>query len=394
MLKQKLCDYVPQSECTERQGRPYSLKWVLKNKGEEVRARLVVREIKKAKSEYEKLEPSDVFSAMPPVESLKALVSHVMTERVDKRGRILVLAVFDVSRAHFYGVCERDVTLKLNKTMYGTQDASNAWQKLWCEHLRNNGFELGANNPALYRSELVNGFCHGDDFVTAAAEDQKEVFGKMLQEKFDTRRIGMIGAAKHLDKELEVLHRSVRVINDELMEIEADQKHVPRLLEDLGLVQGNVVKTPRVKLSATESNDIENSSILEGEQATLFRSGTMRCAYLAQDRADISEAIKCLARRLSKPRIGHMIQLKRVARYLKGVPTKAQQYPAQEKSKAHLEVHVDSDWAGDTGTRRSTTGVIVRRGQHLLRHSSTVRSVIGLSSAESEYYALTKGGCS
>ena len=36
----------------------------------------------------------------------------------------------------------------------------------------------------------------------------------------------------------------------------------------------------------------------------------------------------------------------------------------------------------------------MRRGQHLLRHSSTVRNVIGLSSAESEYYALTKGGCS
>ena len=204
----------------------------------------------------------------------------------------------------------------------------------------------------------------------------------------------MIGAAKHLDIELEVLHRSVRVINDELMEIEADQKHVPRLLEDLGLVQGNVVKTPRVKLSATESNAIENSSILEGEQATLFRSGTMRCAYLVQDRADISEAIKCLARGMSKPRTGHMIQLKRVARYLKGVQRKAQQYPAQEKSKAHFEVHVDSDWAGDTVTRRSTTGVIVRRGQHLLRHSSTVQSVIGLSSAESEYHALTKGGCS
>ena len=61
MLKQKLFDYVPESECAERQGRPYSLKWVLKNKGEKVRARLVVREIKKAKSEGEKLEPSDVF---------------------------------------------------------------------------------------------------------------------------------------------------------------------------------------------------------------------------------------------------------------------------------------------------------------------------------------------
>ena len=73
--------------------------------GEKIRVRLVVREITKTKSEDEKLEPSDLFSAMPPMESLKALVSHVMTERVGRRGRNLVLAVFDVSRAHFYGVC-------------------------------------------------------------------------------------------------------------------------------------------------------------------------------------------------------------------------------------------------------------------------------------------------
>ena len=45
-------------------------------------------------------------------------------------------------------MCERDVYVeslvelhrpglvaKLNKTMDGTQDASNAWQKLWGEHL-------------------------------------------------------------------------------------------------------------------------------------------------------------------------------------------------------------------------------------------------------------------
>ena len=86
--------------------------------------------------------------------------------------------------------------------------------------------------------------------------------------------------------------------------------------EDLGLFQGNVVKTPRVKLSATESNATENSSILDGEQATLFRSGTVRCAYLAQDRADISEAVKCLARGMSKPRTGHMIHFETCGKVL------------------------------------------------------------------------------
>ena len=189
-------------------------------------------------------------------------------------------------------MCERDVYVepptelhrlglvaKLNKTMYQTQDASNAWQKLSREHLRSNGFELGASNPPLHKSDLVNGSCHGDDFVTAAAEDQIESIGKLLHEKFDTRCIGMVGAAEHLDRELEVLHRTVRVIdhiNSELMEIEgADQKRVHHLLEDLGLTQSNTVKTPRMKLSASEAETIENSTILEGEQATTFRSGTV-----------------------------------------------------------------------------------------------------------------------
>ena len=150
--------------------------------------------------------------------------------------------------------------------------------------------------------------------MTAAAEDQIESFGKLLQEKFGTRRIGMIGAAEHLGKELEVLHRSVRVINSDMMEIDADQRHVPQLLEDLGLIQRNILKTPRVKLSAIEAEASENGPILEEEYATTFWSGTMRCAYLAQDRLDISAAIKCLARAMSKPKAGHMTQLKRVAR--------------------------------------------------------------------------------
>ena len=87
--------------------------------------------------------------------------------------------------------------------MYGTQDAS---RNCGANTFAAIAFELGAINPALCRSELVNGFHHGDDFVTAAAEDQIESVGKLLREKFDTRRIGMIGAAEHLDKQLEVLH--------------------------------------------------------------------------------------------------------------------------------------------------------------------------------------------
>ena len=66
---------------------------------------------------------------------------------------------------------------------------------------------------------------------------------------------------------------------------------------------------------------------------------------------------------------------------------------ARQSSGAALQVHVDSDWAGDLLGRKSTTGVIVRRGEHLLRHMSCLQTLVALSSGKPEYYALIRGAC-
>ena len=77
-----------------------------------------------------------------------------------------------------------------------------------------------------------------------------------------------------------------------------------------------------------------------------------------------------------------------------GVETSIAVPPSQIPSGGHLEVHVDSDWTGDAATCRNTCGVIVRRGRHLLRHSSKAQNVMALCCAESDYNALTRGRCS
>ena len=43
--------------------------------------------------------------------------------------------------------------------------------------------------------------------------------------------------------------------------------------------------------------------------------------------------------------------------------------------------------------KESTTGVIVRRGKHLLRHMSRLQTLVALSSGESEHYAWIRGAC-
>ena len=66
---------------------------------------------------------------------------------------------------------------------------------------------------------------------------------------------------------------------------------------------------------------------------------------------------------------------------------------SRQTSEATLQVHVDSDWAGDLHGRKTTTGVTVRRGKHLLRDMSCLQPLVALSSGEAEHYALIRGAC-
>ena len=87
----------------------HDMKWLRSKKGDGVRCRLVVREIKARKKAADKLDPATVFAAMPPVEGVKALISHMQIEQVSKKGEPLEMMCLDVSRAHFYGESRRRV---------------------------------------------------------------------------------------------------------------------------------------------------------------------------------------------------------------------------------------------------------------------------------------------
>ena len=87
-----------------------------------------------------------------------------------------------------------------------------------------------------------------------------------------------------------------------------------------------------------------------------------------------------------------MQELQRLGRYLVKNKRCVLTY-ARQTSDETLQVHVGSDWAGDLLGRKSTTGVIVRRGKHLLRHMSCLQTLVALSSTEANYYTLIRGAC-
>ena len=146
--------------------------WVDVNKGDKeaynVRSRLVGKELK-AKTK-ETLLAHQLFSAMPPWEAVKTLLSLLVTDGVDGAGSSpeeeLEMAIFDISRAHFMPKCKRelyielppedrvpgdgDVVGRLNRNMYGFRDAANGWSEDWQATLGGVGFKVGVANPALF----------------------------------------------------------------------------------------------------------------------------------------------------------------------------------------------------------------------------------------------------
>ena len=88
----------------------------------------------------------------------------------------------------------------------------------------------------------------------------------------------------------------------------------------------------------------------------------------------------------------HTQEGKRVVRFLKGLGKVQLRYPMQsEEESRQITTYVDSDWAGCTKTRRSTSGGVMKVGRHVLRTWSSTQPTIATSSGEAELIAISDG---
>ena len=131
-----------------------------------------------------------------------------------------------------------------------------------------------------------------------------------------------------------------------------------------------------------------------------------RCNYLASDRPDIQFATRVCSSGMANPKPEDWARLKRLGRYIAGVPQITYLFEWQrmpkavtaragkawpEDEKTEIRAQSDSDWAGNHVTRRSVNGGAIFLGWHLLRSWSKEQPLIALSSGEAELYAANFG---
>ena len=235
----------------------------------------------------------------------------------------------------------------------------------------------------------------GDDFVCMSDDDGLKHTDNLLKSKCKAKDMGTLGFGDSDVKSLLLLKRMFRVGTDQTgqyLDIEPNLRHAPLIINQSGCNANiDTVSTPREKLQDKLVLDGRRSPILKRDEATRYRSASMRLSYLAQDRLDLAEAAKHVARRMSEPRAFDFVPLKRAARYLVGKPEAALRFRRQEHVDK-ITVFVDSDFAGDPVSRKSTTGLVAQIGNHTVKSGSTLQSLTALSVAEAEFYAVVKGG--
>jgi hypothetical protein len=104
-------------------------------------------------------------------------------------------------------------------------------------------------------------------------------------------------------------------------------------------------------------------------------------------RPDLAYPIGLLARFMSNPSAMHQRALNRIWQYI-AYSANFQLTYKPDSSSDILSGYCDSDWGGDFGTRKSTTGYIFLYKNSPISWSSKLQKTVALSSCEAEYMAL------
>ncbi|XP_062704203.1 uncharacterized protein LOC134286584 [Aedes albopictus] len=104
-------------------------------------------------------------------------------------------------------------------------------------------------------------------------------------------------------------------------------------------------------------------------------------------RPAIMNSAAILGRKFSAPSESDWTAAKRVIRYLKGTRDWKLNLGGNSEE---LVAFSDSDWAGDTGTRKSTTSFVLFYSGGAVSWASRRQDCVTLSTLEAEYVALTE----
>ncbi|GJY52009.1 putative ribonuclease H-like domain-containing protein [Tanacetum coccineum] len=367
--------------------RPIGTKWVFRNKKDERgiviknKARLVAQ----GYTQEEGIDYDKVFAPVARIEAIRLFLAYASFKD-------FVVYQMDVKSAFLYGKIEEEVYVcqppgfedpdfpdrvyKVEKALYGLHQAPRAWYETLSTYLLDNGFQRGKIDKTLFirrdKGDILLVQVYVDDIIFGSTKKSLcTEFEKMMHKKFQMSSMGEL--TFFLGLQVKQKEDGIFISQD---------KYVTEILKKFGFTDVKTASTPM----ETQKPLLKDE---DGEEVDvhLYRSMIGSLMYLTSSRPDIMFVVCACARYQVNPKVSHLHAVKRIFRYLKGQPKLGLWYP--KDSPFDLVAYTDSDYAGASLDRKSTTGGCQFLGCRLISWQCKKQTVVANSTTEAEYVAAS-----
>nr|GEX08250.1 putative ribonuclease H-like domain-containing protein [Tanacetum cinerariifolium] len=333
--------------------RAIGTKWIYKNKKDKrgIMVRNKARLVAQGYTQEEGIDYDEVFAPVARIEAIRLFLAYASFKD-------FVVYQMDVKSAFLYGMIEEEVYVyqppgfedpkapyrvyKVEKALYALHQAPRAWYETLSTYLLDNGFQRGQIDKILFikrvKRDLLLVQVYVDDIIFGST---KKVlcteFEKLMHKKFQMSSISELTFFLGL----QVTRKDDRIFISQ-------DKYVDEILNKFGYSTVKTTSTP-IETSKPLMKDKNDKDV----DVYLYRLMIGSLMYLTSSRPDIMFVVCACARFQVTPKVSHLYAMKRIFRYLKGQPKLGLWYP--KDSPFDLEAYTDSDYAGASLDRKSTT---------------------------------------
>ena len=278
-----------------------------------------------------------------------------------------------------------DHVCKLVKALYGTKQGPRMWNVKIDDFLKDLKFRSSTYDPCIYirylKGKMLLVALYVDDLLLAGNDLDAILWMKgELNKRFEMKDLGearmCLGLEISRDRHKKILNVS-------------QAKYTQTILERFGMQDSRSVPTPMVP-SGDKHNPLDSIDPDTDVPATdaPYRQAIGALMYLMLGtRPDLAFAVGKLSRFCENPQQKHWNAIKRVFRYICGSKKLGLTFDGNKS--LDLVGYSDSDWAGDTRDRKSTSGFVFSMCGTPVSWRSKKQTVVAVSTCEAEYISLS-----
>jgi hypothetical protein len=364
-------------------------KWVYKTKVDandqivKYKARIVAQ----GYTQVEGVDFYDTYSPVARMTSLRLFLTIVASEDLE-------LIQMDADTAFLNGKLDEEIymnfppgyekekgsttALKLVRSLYGLKQSPHVWWRLVSNYLKELEFDRLDSDWGIYLNKKSSCYLllYVDDVLIAApkASTIQEIQTKLMNKWKWT----VVNDASYILGIKLKRNRDKRTISL------SQTGYIEKVLKRYNLQEIRTVTTPLNNCLL-----IKNTEKIDNGRRTYYQGLTGSIMWAATAiRPDLAFTAGYLARFNMNPSEEHLKAAKRTIAYMKG--TKDTELVLGGNNIGQLIGYVDSDYAGDVDTRRSTTGYAFLWRESLISWGSTRQATVATSTCEAEYMSLSE----